>query len=50
MFGTLIGIFITSAGIVIGADTVLWGTSTPGPTRAEKTCQPSPRSVAALEG
>jgi hypothetical protein len=50
MFGTLIGIFITSAGIVIGADSVHWGASAPGPTRVEKTCRPSPRSVAALEG
>jgi hypothetical protein len=50
MFGTLIGIFITSAGIVVGADSALWGSSTPGPTRVEKTCRPSPRSVASLEG
>jgi hypothetical protein len=50
MFGTLIGIFITSAGIVVGADSALWGSSTSGPTRVEKTCQPSPRSVASLEG
>lgn len=50
MFGTLIGIFLTSAGIVIGADSVLGGSSTSGPTRAEKTCQTSPRTVAALEG
>lgn len=50
MFGTLIGIFITSAGIVIGADSILWGSNTPGPARGEKTCQPSLRSVAALEG
>jgi hypothetical protein len=50
MFGTLIGIFITSAGIVIGADTVLWGSSAPDPTRVDKTCMPSVRSVATLEG
>ena len=50
MFGTLIGIFITTAGIVIGADSSLWGSNPPGPTRVEKTCQPSLRSVAALEG
>lgn len=50
MLGSLIGIFITSAGIVIGADTVLWGLSAPGPTRGEKTCAPSTRSVAAFEG
>ena len=50
MFGTLIGIFLTSTGILIGADTVLWGSSAPGPTRGEKTCTPSERSVAAFEG
>jgi hypothetical protein len=50
MFGTLIGVFITTAGIVIGVDSVHWGASPPGPTRVEKTCQPSSRSVAALEG
>jgi hypothetical protein len=50
MFGTLIGIFLTSAGILIGADTVLWGSNAPGPTRGEKTCTPSERSVAAFEG
>ncbi len=50
MFGTLIGIFITSAGILVGADSVLWGVHTASPTRVEKTCQPSPRSVAVLEG
>lgn len=50
MFGTLIGIFLTSTGIVIGADTVLWGSSAPHPSRIEKTCMPSQRSVAAFEG
>ncbi|MFI5247326.1 MAG: hypothetical protein ACHQWV_02095 [Nitrospirales bacterium] len=50
MFGTLIGIFLTSAGIVVGADAVLWGSSAPGATRGEKTCTPSERSVAAFEG
>lgn len=50
MFGTLIGIFLTSTGIMIGADTVLWGSSAPAPTRIEKTCMPSQRSVAAFEG
>jgi hypothetical protein len=50
MFGTLIGIFLTSTGIMIGADTVLWGSSAPHPTRIEKTCTPSQRSVAAFEG
>ena len=50
MFGTLIGIFLTSAGIVLGADAVLWGSSAPGATRGEKTCTPSERSVAAFEG
>ena len=50
MFGTLIGIFITSAGIVVGADSVLWGSSAPAPTRVEKTCQLGPRAAAALEG
>ena len=50
VFGTLIGIFLTSAGIVIGADTVLWGSRAPEPTRGEKTCTPSARSVAAFEG
>lgn len=50
MFGTLIGIFLTSTGIMIGADTVLWGSSAPHPTRIEKTCLPSQRSVAAFEG
>ena len=47
MFGTLIGIFLTSTGIVIGADTVLWGSSASNPSRIEKTCMPSQRSVAA---
>jgi hypothetical protein len=47
MFGTLIGIFLTSTGIVIGADTVLWGSSVPGLSRIEKTCMPSHRNVAA---
>ena len=50
MFGTLIGIFLTSTGIMIGADTVLWGSSAPHPSRIEKTCLPSQRSVAAFEG
>lgn len=50
MFGTLIGIFLTSTGIMIGADTVLWGSSAPNPSRIEKTCMPSSRSVAAFEG
>lgn len=50
MFGTLIGIFLTSTGIVIGADTVLWGSSAPNPSRIEKVCTPSQRSVAAFEG
>ncbi|THJ19851.1 MAG: hypothetical protein CAF44_013865 [Nitrospira sp. CG24D] len=50
MFGTLIGIFLTSTGIVIGADTVLWGSSAPHLSRIEKTCTPSQRSVAAFEG
>ena len=50
MFGTLIGIFLTSTGIMIGADTVLWGSSAPHPTRIEKTCLSSQRSIAAFEG
>jgi hypothetical protein len=50
MFGTLIGIFLTSTGIMIGADTVLWGSIAPHPTRIEKTCAPSQRSIAAFEG
>ncbi len=50
MLGTLIGIFITSAGIVIGADTVLLGSGTAELTRADKTCRTSPRSVATLQG
>lgn len=50
MFGTLIGIFLTSTGIMIGADTVLWGATAPHPTRIEKTCAPSQRSIAAFEG
>lgn len=50
MFGTLIGIFLTSAGIVIGADTVLWGVGTSEPTRGEKLCIPGERSVAVFEG
>ena len=50
MFGTLIGIFLTSTGIMIGADTVLWGSSAPHPSRIEKTCMSSQRSVAAFEG
>ena len=50
MFGTLIGIFLTSTGIMIGADTVLWGSSAPDPTRIEKTCLASRRSIAAFEG
>lgn len=50
MFGTLIGIFLTSAGIVIGADTVLWGVGASGPTRGEKLCPTSERSVAVFEG
>jgi len=50
MFGTLIGIFLTSTGIVIGADTVLWGSSAPDLSRIDKTCMSSGRSVAAFEG
>ena len=50
MFGTLIGIFLTSTGIMIGADTVLWGSGAPHPTRIEKTCMSSQRSIAAFEG
>jgi hypothetical protein len=50
MLGTLIGLFITSAGIVVGADSILWGVDVPGQTRVEKTCRPSVRSVAAFEG
>jgi hypothetical protein len=47
MYGTLIGIFLTSTGIVIGADTVLWGSGAPNPSRIEKTCMPSQRSGSA---
>jgi hypothetical protein len=50
MFGTLIGIFLTSTGIIIGTDTVLLDSMMPRPPRVEKTCMPSQRSVAALEG
>jgi len=50
MFGTLIGIFLTSTGIFIAADTVLWGSTAPNPTRGEKTCTPGERSVAVFEG
>lgn len=50
MFGTLIGIFLTSTGIMLGADTVLWGSGAPNPSRIEKTCMPSQRTVAAFEG
>ena len=50
MLGSLIGIFITSVGIVIGADTVLWRSGSPGSTRVEKICKPSERSVATFEG
>lgn len=50
MFGTLIGVFITSAGIVLGVDSVLWNSPASGPTRIDKTCLLSPRTVAAFEG
>src|SRR5262245_29018912 len=50
MFGTLIGIFLTSTGVVIGADSVYWGSILSGPTQASKTCQTGSRSVAVLQG
>lgn len=50
MLGSLIGIFLTSAGIVIGADTALSDLHGPATTRVEKACKPSQRSIAAMEG
>jgi hypothetical protein len=50
MFGTLIGIFLTATGVMIGVDPVLWGSTAPQPTRIDKTCAPSQRSIAAFEG
>ncbi len=50
MFGTLIGIFLTSAGVVIGADSAFWGAGTPPPDQAGKVCVTGPRSAATLQG
>jgi Proteasome subunit len=50
MLGSLIGIFLTSAGIVIGADSAVPGSSWLDPTRVEKACKPSRRSVAVMQG
>lgn len=50
MHGTLIGVFITSLGIVIGTDTRIWGPGVAPGSTVDKTCQPSPRTVAALQG
>lgn len=50
MHGTLIGAFITSLGIVIGADTRVSGPEVPPGKEVGKTCQPTARSVAALQG
>ena len=50
MLGSLIGIFLTSAGIVIGADSVLWGSNAGSRPQGEKTCQTGSRSVAMLQG
>ena len=50
MLGSLIGIFLTSAGIVIGADSVLWDSTAAPPPRGDKTCQTGSRSVATLQG
>lgn len=50
MLGSLIGIFLTSAGIVVGADSVLWDPGVALPPQGDKTCQTGSRSVATLQG
>ena len=50
MLGSLIGIFLTSAGIVIGADSAVSDSGWTGATRAEKVCKLSRRSVAVMQG
>jgi hypothetical protein len=48
LFATLIGVFITPDGIVVGADTAL--TSRAGPSVSQKYCVTGPRAVATLQG
>jgi hypothetical protein len=48
VFTTLIGVFITPDGIVVGADTAL--TSRSGPSIRQKYCVTGPRAVATLQG
>jgi len=50
MLGSLIGIFLTSAGIVIGADAVLLGSTVSPPAQIDKTCRLGSRSVGTLQG
>ncbi|MBA5866281.1 MAG: hypothetical protein GDA67_06235 [Nitrospira sp. CR1.3] len=50
MLGSLIGIFITSAGIVIGADSAIPAFMAADSTRVEKICRTSPRTVAVIQG
>lgn len=48
--GTLIGVFVTSSGILIGADSALWGPGVPPGTEIDKICQIGRASVATLQG
>ena len=48
LFATLIGVFITPDGIVVGADTAI--TSRSGQSSRQKYCVTGPRSVATLQG
>ena len=50
MLGSLIGIFLTSTGIIIGADAVLLGSTVPPPAQVDKTCQLGLRSAGTLQG
>ncbi len=50
MIGTLIGIFITTAGIVVGADSALWDFDKPARIPATKICEANSQQVATIQG
>src|SRR5262245_51345493 len=49
--GTLIGNFISRDAVIVGSDSFIWGDGlAPGARRWNKTCQPTSRSIAAMQG
>jgi hypothetical protein len=50
MHGTLIGNFITANSIVIGSDSIVSDDNGVFLQETDKTCQPSPRSIATIQG